>query len=400
MRFLATNLLKVILSAALLLVAASFALAQQSTADAKGPSTTAPGSLSQAQVDEIIQKFAAKETQFRRALNQYAFKRDALIQTLGMGGQVTGEYHRVSDFTFDDSGNRFEKINFFPMPSFGGVTQEDLEDLGGVNPFALEAAKINQYNFKYVGKERIDELDLYVFDVAPKVTPDPKKTKERYFIGRIWVDDRDLQIVKSKGKAIPETKNNKFPVVETYREQIDGKYWFPTYAYADDDLIYDNGTDMRIRMRVKYSDFVVGHAKVTITEIDAPDTSKSETPSKDEKPAAQPSPSRPASPTSNSVTSSDEVEPSDAGILNSRAIDLPKPIYPAEAKKVHAAGQVQVKVFLDEKGNVISAEAMFGPEALRAAAVDAAKRAKFNPTVVNGVAVKVFGIITYDFVAQ
>ena len=86
-----------------------------------------------------------------------------------------------------------------------------MEDLGGVNPFALEAAKIGQYNIKYVGKERIDELDLYVFDVAPKVTPDPKKTKERFFIGRIWVDDNDLQIVKSKGKAIPETKNNKFP---------------------------------------------------------------------------------------------------------------------------------------------------------------------------------------------
>jgi len=400
MRSLATNLLKVILSATLLLVAAQVALAQQSTADAKAPAATGSGTLSQAQIDEIIRRFAAKETQFRQALNQYAFKRDALIQTLGMGGQVTGEYHRVSDLTFDDSGNRYEKINFFPMPSFGGVTQEDLEDLGGVNPFALEAAKINQYNFKYVGKERIDELDLYVFDVAPKVTPDPKKTKERFFIGRIWVDDRDLQIVKSKGKAIPETKTNKFPVVETYREQIDGKYWFPTYAYADDDLIYDNGIDMRIRMRVKYSDFVVGHAKVTITEIDAPETSKSETPSKDEKPAAPPTTSRPAQTTPNTVTSSDEIEPRDAGILNSRAIDLPKPVYPAEAKKIHAAGQVQVKVSLDEKGNVISAEALFGPDVLQAAAVEAAKRAKFNPTVVNGVAIRVFGIIMYDFVAQ
>src|SRR5690242_7462098 len=122
MRFLATNLLKLILLAALFLVAAPFALAQQSTADAKGPSPAGSTTLSQAQIDEIIQKFAAKETQFRHALNSYAFKRDALIQTLGMGGQVTGEYHRVSDFTFDDAGNRFEKINFFPMPSFGGVT--------------------------------------------------------------------------------------------------------------------------------------------------------------------------------------------------------------------------------------------------------------------------------------
>ncbi|HEX9545069.1 MAG TPA: hypothetical protein VF955_07785, partial [Pyrinomonadaceae bacterium] len=121
------------------------------------------------QIDNIIRAFTVKETEFRRALNSYAFKRDALVQQLGMGGQVIGEYHRVSNFSFDEQGNRFEKIQFFPMPSFAGVTQEDLEDLGGVNPFALEAAKIPLYNFKYVGKERIDELDLYIFDVTPKV---------------------------------------------------------------------------------------------------------------------------------------------------------------------------------------------------------------------------------------
>ena len=136
---------------------------------------TGPANLSQPQIDDIIRRFTAKETQFRQALNSYAFKRDALIQEIGMGGQVIGEYHRVSDFTFDDKGTRFEKINFFPMPSLQGatLTNEDLEDLGGVNPFALEGAKAALYNFKYIGKERIDELDLYVFDVAPKVMPDP-----------------------------------------------------------------------------------------------------------------------------------------------------------------------------------------------------------------------------------
>src|SRR5262249_7800377 len=202
--------------------------AQRTTASNSQPSTSGSAGLSQAQIDDIIRKVTAKETQFRQALNEYFFRRDALVQVIGMGGQVIGEYHRVSDFTFDDRGNRYEKINYFPMPTFAGVTQEDLEDLGGVNPFALEASKIDQYKFKYVGKERIDELDLYVFDVTPKVVT--KKTFPRYFSGRIWVDDRDLQIVKSKGKGLPETKDNKFPVVETYREQIDGKYWFPTYS--------------------------------------------------------------------------------------------------------------------------------------------------------------------------
>ncbi len=406
MKSIANTLLRFALGAAALVAACQFAAAQQPTADAKAPAMTGSAILSQAQVDEIIRKFAAKETQFRQALNSYAFKRDALVQEIGMGGQVVGEYHRVSDFTFDDKGNRFEKINYFPMPSFTSVTQEDLEDLGGVNPFALEGGKVNQYNFKYAGKERIDELDLYVFDVAPKITPDPKKTKERFFIGRIWVDDRDLQIVKSKGKAIPETKNNKFPVVETYREQIDGKYWFPTYAYADDDLVFDNGTDLRLRMRVKYTDFVVGRGKVTITEIaEAPEDLKPETTSKpgvQTKPAtSQPSPTN-VTPTgkANSSATEDDLGPRDLGILNNLATDLPKPIYPAEAKKNHVSGQVQVKVFLDETGKIVSAEATFGPEALRAAAVEAAKRARFKPQMVNGVPAKGFGIITYDFDPQ
>jgi TonB family protein len=388
----------------LMLASASAAgFAQQSPPAANSSTeklTSGADSLTPAQVDSIIRKFTAKETEFRHALNTYAFKRDALIQELGMGGQVVGEYHRVSDFTFDDQGNRFEKINFFPMPTFPGMTQEDLEDLGGVNPFALEAAKLSQYNFKFVGKERIDELDLYVFDVAPKVMP--KKTTDRMFAGRIWVDDRDLQIVKSKGKGVPETKNNKFPIVETYREMIDGKYWFPTYAYADDDIIFDNGNDLRIRMRVKYSDYVVGHGKVTITEIGvAPEDTKPQSQSKpDTQSQTKQNTPTTTQPKSNVDTSSDENAPTDKGILNSQAIDLPNPKYPAEAKKNHVTGQVQVKVVVDETGNVISAEAEFGPEPLRAAAVEAARRARFKPLVVNEVHLKFFGILTFDFDGQ
>lgn len=227
----------------------------------------AQGNPSQADIDRIIRTFTAKETQFRKALNSYAFKRDALIQIIGMGGQVTGEYHRVSNFTFDDQGNRFEKISFFPMPSYGGVTPEDLEDLGGISPFALEPSMIDRYNIKYVGKEKIDELNLHVFDVSPKVMPDPKKIKDRLFLGRIWVDDQELQIVKTKGKGVPETKINKFPNVETYREQIDG-YWFPTYSYADEELIFDNGEPLHIRMKVRYTDFAIAKADVKVIELD------------------------------------------------------------------------------------------------------------------------------------
>src|SRR2546430_939460 len=134
--------LKSFASVALILMSASAAgFAQQNPPAANTSSeklTSGADTLTPAQIDGIILKFTARESEFRRALNTYAFKRDALIQQLGMGGQVVGEYHRVSDFTFDDHGARFEKIGFFPMPSIQGfsVTNEDLEDLGGVNPFA------------------------------------------------------------------------------------------------------------------------------------------------------------------------------------------------------------------------------------------------------------------------
>jgi hypothetical protein len=158
-------------------------------------------------------------------------------------------------------------------------TQEDLEDLGGVQPFALEAAKINQYNFNYVGTERIDELDTYVFDVTPREIP--KKVSERFFQGRVWVDQRDLQIVKVRGKGVPEGKQ-RFPLFETYRQQIDGHYWFPTYTYADDELNFSSGQTVHVRMVVKYTDFKRFGSKVRVIDVEnneeVPTTSPTPTP--------------------------------------------------------------------------------------------------------------------------
>lgn len=253
------------------LIAPRAGLAQAPT-KVSSPTTNTTSAAATAPVDvaRIINAFASKETEFRTALNNYAFTRDVVVQTIGMGGQVTGEFRRTSSFTFDDNGTRFERINFAPAPTLTElvISQSDLDDLGGIQPYALEAAKINEYNFTYVGKERIDELDLYVFDVGPKVKPDPKKTKERFFQGRIWVDDRDMQIVKVRGKGIPESKDAKYPVFETYREQIDGRYWFPTYTYADDELDFGKGQTVHVRMSVRYTDYKKFGSKVIIKDVD------------------------------------------------------------------------------------------------------------------------------------
>lgn len=225
--------------------------------------------LSQAEIDKIIAAFSEKEGQYRQALNQYGFRREATIQTIGFGGQVSGEYRRDSQFTFGDNGRRFEKVLFAPLPTIKElqITTEDIEDLGGVNQFALEPGKINQYSFIFVGKEKIDELNLYVFDVAPRVMPDSKKISERLFQGKIWVDDQDLQIVKSKGKGVPEG-DQRFPIVETWRENIDTKFWFPTYAYSNQDLVFKSGQIVHFKLKVKFSDYKQGTSSVKILDED------------------------------------------------------------------------------------------------------------------------------------
>src|ERR1041384_2419726 len=199
------------------------------------------------------------------------------------------------------------------MSSMPEITPEDVEDLGGVEPFALEPSKIDLYNIRYAGKEKIDELNLYIFDVSPKVIPSAKNIKDRLFQGRMWVDDQDLQIVKTKGKGVPETKNNKFPTVETYREHIDGRYWFPTYSYADEELIFDNGGSIHVRMKVRYTDFTPTRATLKVTEIGD---------------------------TEESTSSTGVAKPVEGGVLNSKAISLPKPVYTQEARRQKASGRV------------------------------------------------------------
>jgi hypothetical protein len=221
-------------------------------------------------VDEIIQKFAAKEREFRAARANYVYRQDNRVQTLSADDRVTGEWHEVWDITFDPNGRRVERVISAPPSTLREIslTPEDLQDLREIQPFVLTTDDIAKYSVKYLGKEKVDEIDCYVFDVAPK----RMEKGQRYFQGQIWVDDRDLQIVKTYGKAVPDIKKgdgeNLFPRFETYREQIDGKYWFPTYTRAVDTLQFSNGAK-RIRQVVKYDNYKQFQSNVKLTFGDA-----------------------------------------------------------------------------------------------------------------------------------
>jgi protein TonB len=138
-------------------------------------------------------------------------------------------------------------------------------------------------------------------------------------------------------------------------------------------------------MRIKYTDYQVGHSKVKITEVEE---------------ASAESIRRSQREGQTTANGPRPIGPIDGGNLNGKAIELPAPIYPAEARKVHASGRVQIKVLVDETGRVMSADVVSGPEPLRLAAIEAARKARFAPTLISGGAVKVSGILTYDFKAE
>ncbi len=233
--------------------------------------------------DEIIQKFAAKEKVFKEARDNYTFRQDVRVQTLD-GDTVTGEYREVFDVTYDNQGRHLENVVFAPQNTLQEIlmTPEDLQDIRHTMPFVLTTDEIGDYNILYVGQQQEDELHCYVFDIAPKKI----EPKRRYFQGRIWVDDQDLQIVKTSGKAVPEThkKNNEnlFPKFTTWREQVDGQYWFPAYTLADDTLHFRKGgyQDVHVKDIIKYTDYKRFGSKAKVTY-------QGETSTEDQNPADQ-----------------------------------------------------------------------------------------------------------------
>ncbi|MES1261028.1 MAG: hypothetical protein ABUS49_04760 [Acidobacteriota bacterium] len=214
--------------------------------------------------DEIIRRFAAKEAEFRKARENYTYRQSVKMEELDPDGRVGGKWEITSDIIFGPNKQRVEKVVYAPMITLKniGLTPQDEQDLRAVQPFVLTTEDVGKYDVSYIGKENADEIPCYTFNVRPK-----KMVKgERYFEGKIWVDDRDMQIVKTFGKGVGlvDAKTNQFPRFETYRQQIDGKYWFPVYTHADDVLNFQN-MSQRIRMVVKYQNYKRFGAETTVT---------------------------------------------------------------------------------------------------------------------------------------
>jgi hypothetical protein len=219
-------------------------------------------------VEQVIAKFAQHESDFRVERDNYTYTQMFVVQTIDDDGRPDGEYRMTSDIVFTPDGKRYEKVTYAPESTLERIqlSPEDMQDLEHVQPFVLTAEDLPKYDVKYVGRERLDELDTYVFDVGPKKI----EKGQRYFQGRIWVEDRDLAIVKTYGKAVPDIRKkdneNVFPKFETYRENIEKDFWFPTMTRSDDVLHFSAalGGDVHIKMMVRYSNYKRFNVRIQI----------------------------------------------------------------------------------------------------------------------------------------
>lgn len=225
--------------------------------------------------DDIIKKFAAKETEFQDALNHYTYRRVAKVQTIDDDNKVDGEWYEVDDVIFDPSGKRTEKTVYAPESTLQRVmmSPSDMQDIQKGYPFVLTAQEISAYDVKYVGRQKVDEVDCYVFDVSPKQI----LKNHRYLLGRIWVDTTELQIVVTNGRMVPDDtrkgSEDLHPPFMTWRAQVDGHYWFPVYTKGEGILHFAGGhgyisEDVHIRDVIKYTDYKQFGSTMKIVSVD------------------------------------------------------------------------------------------------------------------------------------
>lgn len=205
-------------------------------------------------IQKIIQEFAAKEQLFKQARDNYTYHQINKVETLDPDGNADGTYQQEWDILYDDNGKRIERVTYAPADTLQRlqITEQDLDAFRNIQPFVLTTGELPEYDVKYLGHVKVDEITAYVFSIRPKEI----QKGRQYFQGVVWVDDRDLQIVKSEGKNVPELKTRKgenlFPRFTTYREQIDGKFWFPTFTMADDTLYFSSGP-VHIKEVIRYT---------------------------------------------------------------------------------------------------------------------------------------------------
>jgi hypothetical protein len=249
--------------------------------------------------DEIIRKFVAKEDQFASVRPTFAAKKTIRINEYDRAGTIIGEFLQVSEATRMPDGRVVNKILEHPQSTLKTFALEpaDVKELERIPQFPINSSQLAKYDLKYIGTEKIDEIDTYIF----KVTPKSVDRAHSYLDGIVWVDTQYLEVVKTYGKWVNELGDVKlaqmpFNTFETYRENVDGKYWFPNYERADSTIHVKEG-DFSVRLVVKWTDFKPLPAAVSETtpapagaQTSSPTAPSTAQPQQQAPPASQPTP--------------------------------------------------------------------------------------------------------------
>jgi hypothetical protein len=222
--------------------------------------------------DQIIAKFGKRESDFAKARDEYTFRQTVVVNTVDEDtNRPNGEYRQVTDIVFDKDDKRTEHVIFAPQNSLVNVmmTENDFDDIEHRLPFVLTSPELPEYDLTYLGRQKVDDIDTYVFDCKPKVI----EKKKRYFQGKVWVDQQEFEIVLINGKSVPDIlrrgNEDLSPPYTTYYQEVDGGYWFPVYTKADGVLHFPAGegyaaNNVHLRYVVKYEDYKRFHAKSRI----------------------------------------------------------------------------------------------------------------------------------------
>ncbi|HSB11582.1 MAG TPA: hypothetical protein VLM38_18985 [Blastocatellia bacterium] len=210
--------------------------------------------------EEALKRAAANEQKLKAAERDFFYRQDILVQTFGEANSVSAQLHRVSEMTYDSAGNRTEKILEYPPSPLTvplGVLQPDFKALLGVDLFFLMPDLVPNYTIKFAGRQKIDDLSTYVFDIEPADPKNfPKRDKgDHPFKGKIWIDDQDFEMVKFEGRAVvAKDESSRFPKFECYRENVERNLWLPSLAYARDVLDLKR-VDLPIKIEIKYTGY-------------------------------------------------------------------------------------------------------------------------------------------------
>jgi len=218
------------------------------------PEPPAPPSLPP---DEIIRRFSEKEDQFFAARPAYGFRKTIRIDEFGQDGKPAGQFLMVTETTRAANGQVINKVVQKPQSTlhYFNLESEDVRELDRIPAFPLTSSQLAKYDLKYIGEEQVDDISCYIFKVKPKALD----RTHAYLDGLVWVDTKYLEVVKTYGRWVNELGEVRsatlpFTLFETYRENVDGKYWFPNYERSDDTL-HLKDVSVPVRLVIKWTDF-------------------------------------------------------------------------------------------------------------------------------------------------